>query len=105
MRRRLTSRDNSSGLVENKPRQDELPGRSEKPGSLRSHAHAWRRQQKWRAAIREHDGPRRGLMASDRSKRTYIIGWDVCGSLPLQLKEMDAGLRAKTDRHLKTNHR
>ena len=45
-------------------------------------------------------------MASDQSKRTYIIGWDDCGSLPLRLKEMDGGLRPdRPDRHFKTNHR
>ena len=26
---------------------------------------------------------RRGSMASARSKWTYIIGWDGCGSLPI----------------------
>ena len=28
-------------------------------------------------------------MASNQSKRTYIIGWDGCGSLSLRLQEMD----------------
>ena len=36
---------------------------------------------------------REGSMASDRSKQTYIIGWDCCGSLALRLKEMAVGLR------------
>ena len=45
-------------------------------------------------------------MASDRSKRTYTSCWDVCGSLPLRLNEMDAGLEPdRVDGHFKTNHR
>ena len=43
-------------------------------------------------------------MATDRSKRTYIIDWDGCGSPTLRLKEMDAGSGPdRLDRHFKTN--
>ena len=41
-------------------------------------------------------------MASDRSKRTYIIGWDGCGSLPIGNRR---GITAGPDRHFKANHR
>ena len=41
-------------------------------------------------------------MALARSKRTYTIGWDGCGSLPFRNgRRITAGL----DRHFKTNHR
>ena len=40
-------------------------------------------------------------MASARSKRTYIIGWDCCGSLPLR---NGRGITAGLNRHFKTNH-
>ena len=40
-------------------------------------------------------------MALARSKRTYIIAWDGCGSLPSRNgRRITAGL----DRHFKTNH-
>ena len=41
-------------------------------------------------------------MASARSKRTYIIGWDGCCSLP---SRNGRGITAVLDRHFKTNHR
>ena len=41
-------------------------------------------------------------MASARSKRTYTIGWDGCGSLPFRNGH---GITAGLDRHFKTNHR
>ena len=41
-------------------------------------------------------------MALARSKRTYIIAWDGCGSLPSRNgRRITVGL----DRHFKTNHR
>ena len=41
-------------------------------------------------------------MALARSKRTYIIAWDVCGSLP---SRNGRRIMARIDRHFKTNHR
>ena len=41
-------------------------------------------------------------MASARSKRTYFIAWDGCGSLPLRNGRR---ITAGRDRHFKTNHR
>ena len=41
-------------------------------------------------------------MASARSKRTYIIGWDGCCSLPFRNGRR---ITAGRDRHFKTNHR
>ena len=38
-------------------------------------------------------------MPSARSKWTYIIGWDGCGSLPIR---NGRGITAGLDRHLKT---
>ena len=41
-------------------------------------------------------------MALGRSKRTYTIGWDGCGSLPFRNGRR---ITAGRDRHFKTNHR
>ena len=41
-------------------------------------------------------------MASARSKRTYIKGWDGCGLLPIRNGRR---ITARLDRHFKINHR
>ena len=41
-------------------------------------------------------------MALAQSKRTYIIGWDGCGSLPIRNGRR---ITPGPDRHFKTNHR
>ena len=41
-------------------------------------------------------------MALARSKRTYIIAWDGCGSLP---SRNGRRITAELDQHFKTNHR
>ena len=41
-------------------------------------------------------------MASARSKQTYTIGWDGCGSLPFRNGHR---ITTRLDRHFKTNHR
>ena len=96
----------------NKPRQDETPGRFE---TLRWRAcveSAWRRREDGarRRATNQDEftwyvhltSTRRGFMASARSKRTYMIGWDGCGSLSFRNGRR---IMAGRDWHFKTNHR